>query len=111
MKRLKKILQRLIWNWNDRMQINQCSCTESPSQQIPNVGFRCDHLHTLRIEHEPASTQCVCGCTLRRIGEDVSEKLNFRDRHSSIRNSMCVVNVFRTRDTLTQQASDASLCD
>ncbi|EXC76813.1 transposase, partial [Acinetobacter baumannii] len=26
-----------------------------------------DHLHPLRIEHEPASTQCACGCTLRRI--------------------------------------------
>jgi uncharacterized protein (DUF3084 family) len=37
-----------------------------------------DHLPTLRIEHEPASTQCSCGCTLRRIGEDIREKLNFR---------------------------------
>ena len=37
-----------------------------------------DHLATIRIEHEPASTQCSCGCTLRRIGEDLSEKLNFR---------------------------------
>lgn len=37
-----------------------------------------DHLLTLRIEHEPASTQCSCGCKLRRIGEDISEKLNFR---------------------------------
>ncbi|WP_458363308.1 IS66 family transposase, partial [Acinetobacter indicus] len=37
-----------------------------------------DHLHTIRIEHEPASTQCSCGCQLRRIGEDISEKLHFR---------------------------------
>ena len=37
-----------------------------------------DHLAIIRIEHEPASTQCSCGCTLRRIGEDLSEKLNFR---------------------------------
>lgn len=37
-----------------------------------------DHLATIRIEHEPASTQCTCGCQLRRIGEDLSEKLNFR---------------------------------
>ncbi|VCX74598.1 Putative transposase (identified by ISEscan HMM) [Acinetobacter baumannii] len=50
-----------------------------------------DHLHTIRIEHEPASTQCACGCQLRRIGEDVSENC-ISDRHSSIRNSMCVVN-------------------
>ena len=56
-----------------------------------------DHLHTIRIEHEPASTECACGCALRRIGEDISEKLN-PDRHSSIRNSIfeangCVINV------------------
>ena len=37
-----------------------------------------DHLLTLRIEHEPPSTQCSCGYQLHRIGEDVSEKLNFR---------------------------------
>ena len=37
-----------------------------------------DHLATTHIEHEPASTQCACGCQLRRIGEDLSEKLNFR---------------------------------
>lgn len=37
-----------------------------------------DHLPTIRIEHEPVSTQCTCGCTLRRIGEDLSEKLTFR---------------------------------
>ena len=37
-----------------------------------------DHLPTLRIEHEPASTQCACGCTLRRFGEDISEKRDFR---------------------------------
>lgn len=37
-----------------------------------------DHLPTIRIEHEPVSTQCTCGCTLRRIGEDISEKLTFR---------------------------------
>ena len=37
-----------------------------------------DHLATIRIEHEPASIVCTCGCTLRRIGEDVSEKLTFK---------------------------------
>lgn len=37
-----------------------------------------DHLPTIRIEHEPLSTVCPCGCQLRRIDEDLSEKLNFR---------------------------------
>jgi len=37
-----------------------------------------DHLPSIRIEHEPTSTQCTCGCQLRRIGEDISEKLAFK---------------------------------
>ncbi|MBD1590358.1 IS66 family transposase zinc-finger binding domain-containing protein, partial [Pseudomonas typographi] len=29
------------------------------------------------IHHEPENTQCPCGCQLQRIGEDVSEKLDY----------------------------------
>ncbi|MBS0399544.1 MAG: IS66 family transposase, partial [Proteobacteria bacterium] len=29
------------------------------------------------IRHEPEATQCRCGCSLERIGEDVSEKLDY----------------------------------
>lgn len=29
------------------------------------------------IRHKPENTQCVCGCQLQRIGEDVSEKLDY----------------------------------
>ena len=29
------------------------------------------------IRHEPASTTCTCGCVLTRIGEDISEKLDY----------------------------------
>ena len=29
------------------------------------------------IRHEPQNTQCACGCQLQRIGEDVSEKLDY----------------------------------
>ena len=29
------------------------------------------------IRHEPENTQCSCGCSLERIGEDVSEKLDY----------------------------------
>ena len=34
---------------------------------LPRVEFR----------HEPDSTHCGCGCQLKRIGEDVSEKLDY----------------------------------
>jgi transposase len=29
------------------------------------------------IHHEPDNTYCPCGCALKRIGEDVSEKLDY----------------------------------
>jgi transposase len=29
------------------------------------------------VRHEPENTQCNCGCRLERIGEDVSEKLDY----------------------------------
>lgn len=29
------------------------------------------------IHHEPDNTQCQCGCQLKRIGEGVSEKLDY----------------------------------
>jgi len=34
-------------------------------------------LPRVQIHHEPASTVCGCGCALKRIGEDVSEKLDY----------------------------------
>ena len=30
------------------------------------------------IRHEPTSTACECGCEMRRIGEDVAEKLDYQ---------------------------------
>jgi hypothetical protein len=29
------------------------------------------------IHHEPDNTECACACALKRIGEDVSEKLDY----------------------------------
>ncbi|MBC5784860.1 IS66 family transposase [Ramlibacter sp. USB13] len=30
------------------------------------------------VRHEPASTTCACGCQMKRIGEDVAEKLDYQ---------------------------------
>jgi transposase len=35
------------------------------------------HLPRREIRHEPDSTVCGCGCELKRIGEDVAEKLDY----------------------------------
>ncbi|EXA64027.1 transposase IS66 family protein [Acinetobacter baumannii 348935] len=70
-----------------------------------------DHLHTIRIEHEPASTQCTCGCQLRRIGEDVSEKLHFRPAQFYKEQHVRGKWVCDQCDTLTQQAMPAYVID
>jgi transposase len=35
------------------------------------------HLPRREIHHEPENTMCACGCALKRIGEDVAEKLDY----------------------------------
>ena len=35
------------------------------------------HLPRREVCHEPTSTTCQCGCQLKRIGEDVAEKLDY----------------------------------
>jgi transposase len=35
------------------------------------------HLPRRVVRHEPASTTCKCGCAMKRIGEDISEKLDY----------------------------------
>ena len=35
------------------------------------------HLPRIDVRHEPEQTVCSCGCALKRIGEDVSEKLDY----------------------------------
>ena len=35
------------------------------------------HLPRVEVRHEPQRTVCRCGCAMKRIGEDVSEKLDY----------------------------------
>jgi len=35
------------------------------------------HLPRVQVHHEPESASCACGCELKRIGEDIAEKLAY----------------------------------
>ncbi len=37
-----------------------------------------EHLPRREILHEPGSTTCRCGCQMKRVGEDVAEKLDYQ---------------------------------
>jgi transposase len=50
--------------------------SDKPRQQPKRAPLPAQLPRTV-IRHEPESTQCACGCQLQRIGEDVSEKLDY----------------------------------
>ena len=54
----------------------------TPARQKPKpTALPAEFPHTL-IHHEPKNTRCTCGCALKRIGEDVSEKLDYTQAYS-----------------------------
>jgi transposase len=49
-----------------------------PRKQTPRREALPAHLPRVSIHHEPETKTCQCGCELKRIGEDVSEKLLYK---------------------------------
>lgn len=51
---------------------------EQRERQQPKRQSLPKDLPRTEIHHEPENTTCRCGCTLTRVGEDVSEKLDYQ---------------------------------
>ena len=51
--------------------------TAKEPRQQPKRAALPPELPRVELHHEPDSTTCTCGCQLKRIGEDVSEKLDY----------------------------------
>lgn len=56
--------------------LNPAPATSEPRQQPKRTALPAQFPRTL-IHHEQDITQCVCGCQLKRISEDVSKKLDY----------------------------------
>ena len=56
--------------------VNPPAAPAEPRQQPKRAPLPPQFPRTV-IRHEPENTQCACGCQLQRIGEDVSEKLDY----------------------------------
>ncbi|HJW54158.1 MAG TPA: IS66 family transposase [Burkholderiaceae bacterium] len=63
------------------------------------------------IVHEPASTVCRCGCQLQRIGEDVSEKLDYQPGVFTVERHVRGKWVCRQCETLVQAPLPAHVID
>jgi transposase len=49
-----------------------------PTRAVPRRAPLPAHLPRRDVAHEPDSTVCSCGCQLERIGEEISERLDYK---------------------------------
>ena len=54
----------------------QPAAAQTEARQKPKRTTLPPEFPRKKIHHEPDNTHCQCGCALKRIGEDVSEKLD-----------------------------------
>jgi transposase len=69
------------------------------------------NLPRVEVRHEPASTTCACGCQLKRIGEDVSEKLDYTPGVFTVERHVRGKWVCRQCETLIQAPVPAQVID
>ena len=50
---------------------------KAEEKKVPKRAALPAHLPRREIRHEPESTLCQCGCQMKRVGEDVAEKLDY----------------------------------
>jgi len=61
----------------EREQPATSAATPEANKQQPKRQVLPAHLPRREVRHEPQTTVCGCGCALKRIGEDVAEKLDY----------------------------------
>jgi transposase len=69
------------------------------------------HLPRREVPHEPDSTVCHCGCQLERIGEDVSERLDYTPGSFVVERHVRGKWVCRDCETLIQAPVPAQIVD
>jgi transposase len=63
------------------------------------------------VHHEPGSTTCSCGCQLKRIGEEVAEKLDYQPGVFTVERHVRGKWVCRQCETLVQAPVPAQIID
>ena len=79
---------------------------EQPKRQVLPANLPRTDIH-----HEPDSTTCACGCQLKRIGEDVAEKLDYVPGVFSVERHIRGKWACAKCETLTQAPVDAHVID
>lgn len=83
------------------------------SKQAPKRAPLPAHLPCTEIHHEPDATvcACACGCQMRRIGEDVAEKLDYTPGVFTVERHIRGKWACAKCETLTQAAVPAQVID
>jgi transposase len=82
-----------------------------PGKQQPKRQPLPAHLPRREIRHEPESTTCGCGCQMRRIGEDVAEKLDYEPGVFTVERHIRGKWACAKCETLVQAPVDAHVID
>ena len=82
-----------------------------PTKQQPKRVRLPAELPRTDIHHEPDSTLCQCGCQMKRIGEDVSEKLDYQPGVFTVERHVRGKWVCHQCETLVQAPVPAQIID
>ena len=82
-----------------------------PPKATPRRTALPAHLPRREVSHEPDSTVCRCGCQLERIGEDVSERLDYKPGSFEVERHVRGKWVCRACETLIQAPVPAQIID
>ncbi|MDQ6211494.1 IS66 family transposase [Achromobacter insolitus] len=91
--------------------LREAISTKPAPSQAPRRMRLPPELPRTDIHHEPASTTCRCGCGLKRIGEDVSEKLDYLPGVFTVERHIRGKWVCEHCETLTQAPVPAQVID
>ena len=95
-------------------EIEELSATDAPAPRVKAQPKRQPlpaNLPRVEVQHEPDSTTCACGCQMKRIGEDVAEKLDYQPGVFSVERHVRGKWACAKCQTLIQAPVDAHIID
>lgn len=107
---------------DDLVEEDLAGIEEALEQHTPTVARAASKLRPKRkplpaelprtvIEHEPENTVCTCGCQMSRIGEDISEKLDYLPGTFTVERHVRGKWVCQSCESLTQAPVPAQVID
>jgi len=84
---------------------------EQKTVSLPKRQALPPELPRIQVRHEPRSTTCSCGCQMQRIGEDITEKLDYTPGVFSVEQHIRGKWACRQCETLTQAPIPAQVID